>query len=111
MLNIFDTFDHTNLLNSRNTNQKYLGDWLICSSLIQLVGCVFSTLNNDIQTNELTNRANDLLSLITSFGFIDLFSVFFSNIRGPLDDEQQTGEILKNCLNLLIALTKFLSLK
>lgn len=45
---------------------------------------------------------------MASYGLIDTLSVFFSNVRGPLDDEQQTAEILKNCLNFLISVTKFL---
>ena len=50
-------------------------------------------------------------SLMTNYGLIDTLSVFFSNIRGPLDEEQQTAEILANCLNFLISITKFLTLK
>ena len=48
---------------------------------------------------------------MTSYGLIDNLSVFFINIRGPLDDEHQTVEILNNCLNLLVAVTKFLAQK
>ncbi len=52
-----------------------------------------------------------ILSLMTNYGLIDTLSVFFSNIRGPLGDDQQTAEILTNCLNFLIAITKFISQK
>ncbi len=66
----------SSLSSSKNTNQKYLGDWMICSSLFQLVSCVFTVLNNEIQQfdkssdsnnkteqNNLTCRATDLLRL------------------------------------------------
>ena len=71
--------------NSKNTYQKYLGDWMICSSLFQLVSCVFNVLNSEIQLfdklsdsnnkteqNSLTNRANDLLRFTKIF-FINNF--------------------------------------
>lgn len=124
MLNEMVANDSTSSsVHAKSMNQKYLGDWLICSSLIQLVAGVYATINGEISNEtrsgektakdqmNLTARATDFVSLITSFGFIDLFSVFFSNIRGPLDDEHQTAEILKNCLNFLISLSKFLALK
>jgi hypothetical protein len=66
--------ENNTTLNYKNnyTNQKYLGDWIICSSLFQLIGCVYSIISYEIQlfdkkTNDinqninLINRANDLL--------------------------------------------------
>lgn len=48
---------------------------------------------------------------MTSYGFIDTVSLFFNNIRGPLDDEQQIAEMLNRCLNLMISVIRFLNLK
>ena len=91
-------------------------EWFICSSLIQLISSLFTILNSDQQAQQqsdanvtLIQRATDLISLITSYGLIDNLSVFFINIRGPLDDELQTVEILNNCLNFLVSITKFLA--
>ena len=77
---------------------------------------MFTILNSDQQAQQqsdanvtLIQRATDLISLITSYGLIDNLSVFFINIRGPLDDELQTVEILNNCLNFLVSITKFLA--
>ena len=87
-----------------------------CSNLLQLIASVFNTISGDTQLNKsedeaLTNRALDFISLMTSFGLIDAFSVFFSNIRGPLDDDTQNNDILQNSLNFLISITKFILAK
>ncbi len=90
-------------------------EWFVCSSLIQLLGSLFNMLNNEVNSSEnnpaLIQRANDLISLMTSYGLLDNLSVFFINIRGPLDDEFQTVEILNNCLCFLLSITKFLAQK
>ena len=90
-------------------------EWFVCSSLIQLIASLFTILNNESSLSEnnsaLIQRANDLISLMTSYGLLDNLSVFFINIRGPLDDELQTVEILNNCLNFLLSITKFLAQK
>ena len=47
---------------------------------------------------------------MVNFGFIDTLSVFFNNIRGPLDNEQHI-EIVKSCLEFLISTTGYLMIK
>jgi hypothetical protein len=94
-------------------------EWFVCSSLLQLIASLFNRLNNEslnaVESNSssalIIQRAHDLISLMTNYGLLDNLSVFFINIRGPLDDEFHTVEILNNCLNFLLSITKFLAQK
>jgi len=106
------------IVNSKS-NQKFPMEWLVCSSLIQLVASIYTSLYQEnlnlSTTNESINiviqRAYDIIGLITSFGIIDNLSVFFNNVITPLDDDQQISDVLHNCLDFLISVTKFLSQK
>ena len=100
MLN--DEFNHR--------SAKLSSDLSICSNLLNLIASVFNTLTND-NNETVSARVFDLISLMTCFGLIDSFSVYFSNVRGPLDQDSLNTEILHNLLNFLIAITKFLSIK
>jgi hypothetical protein len=109
-------YDVTSIENNLKNNHRYSSEWLICTIVIQLVESIFTTLNtenirNESNNNSLNQRAYDLISLMTSFGLIDTISVFFSKIRGPLDDEPQLADILQKYLHFLISITKFLSEK
>lgn len=93
---------------------KCSSEWLICSNLIRIISVIYASFNetDSISDNaDLIQRGVDLISLLTSYGLIDTLSIFFSNIRGPLDEEQQTAEVLSNCLRFLISITKFLTQK
>jgi len=110
-------YDVTSIENNLKTNHRYSSEWFICTSIIQLIESIYTTLNIEKIRNESNNNANliqrahDLIALMTSFGLIDTLSVFFSKIRGPLDDEPQLADILQKCLHFLISITKFLSEK
>ena len=86
---------------------------------MQLIASLFNILNNEslnaVESKStsalIIQRAHDLISLMTNYGLLDNLSVFFINIRGPLDDEFHTVEILNNCLNFLLSITKFLAQK
>ncbi|CAF0765123.1 unnamed protein product, partial [Brachionus calyciflorus] len=122
-----------NDLNSSNTSgkNKISNNWLICSGLFELFSQIFtwviqetgsanttvSSSNSSVTSDEdvkkydqanLIQRTTDIIGLITSFGLIDTLSVFFSNIQGPLDGDQQMADILNSCLNFLFSMTKFL---
>lgn len=99
---------------SYKSTQKHLIEWTICSELILLINIVFENINKTISNDfsesnfPLINRTYEILSLLVSFRFIDLFSVFFNNIRGPLEGEAKMINVLQNCLYLLISTTRFL---
>ena len=63
------------------------------------------------KSQALLNRAVDVISFIVSLGILDKISLYFCRIRGPVNDDSQTEEILTSSLNLLTSLTKFLCLK
>lgn len=133
--------DHSNIMllditgfdfgsNSSNKN-KISNNWLICSSLFELIGSIFNCVNSELGETNITSlscdsstistdddcrkfdqvlimqRATDIVALVISYGLIDTLSVFFSNIRGPLDNDQQMAEILKSCLKFLVEITQF----
>lgn len=94
------------------------------TSLIQLASLIFLCLvdeskdilkqnDNIVQEKQanLFSRATDIISFIVSLGILDKISVYFCNIRGPVTEDQHTGEMLTNCLSLLTSITKFLSSK
>jgi hypothetical protein len=114
-LNIFipDNYDRTKL--SQNTS---------VIGFIQLTSLIFLCLSNvtkdvDKQSDNsvqekqanILSRANDIIGFIVSLGILDKISVYFFNIRGPVTDDQHTGDMLTNCLTLLTSITKFLCLK
>lgn len=106
----------TSDLEYKNTT-TYSIEWTICSELILLINIVFENANkkilNDHSSNciPLINRTYEVLNLLVSFGFIDIFSIFFNNIRGPLEGEKKMINVLQNCLNLLLSITRFLITK
>ncbi len=119
LLDLFNIHSHvmnTNLSpSSKSSHKQFTSEWLICSNLIHLLNTLFTAINNKYSNQSsdeiFVKRTFDVLSLMVAYGIIDVFSVFFSNIRGSLEGEEHTIQILQNCLYLLISLTRFLVIR
>ena len=48
-------------------------------------------------------------SYIVSVGVVDKLSQYFSDVRGPINDNPEAAEILQHGLGLLIAMAKLVS--
>ena len=55
-------------------------------------------------------RSSDTLSLLVSLDLIAVISHFFDKIQGALEEASQTAQTLENCLHLLNATTRLLTL-
>lgn len=58
-----------------------------------------------------TSRGNDIISYIISVGIVDKLTQYLRMVQGPIDDDKEAAEFIQNCLGLLVALTKFLSVR
>ncbi|KAL4227984.1 hypothetical protein ACF0H5_013422 [Mactra antiquata] len=58
-----------------------------------------------------TSRGNDIISYIISVGIVDKLTQYLRMVQGPIDDDKEAAEFIQHCLGLLVALTKFLSVR
>ncbi|XP_060557180.1 S phase cyclin A-associated protein in the endoplasmic reticulum-like isoform X3 [Ruditapes philippinarum] len=66
-------------------------------------------MSNTVDT--FTSRGNDILSYIISVGIVDKLTQYLRMVQGPIDSDKDAAEFIQNCLGLLVALTKFLSVR
>jgi hypothetical protein len=87
-------------------NNKLFNDSSV-PNLIQVLSGLFSCLlENDKKQIDVSSRIIDTISLIVSYGVLNKFSSYFSNIRN-FNEDCRTVSTVTNFLNLLTTMTKF----
>ncbi|XP_023932135.1 S phase cyclin A-associated protein in the endoplasmic reticulum-like isoform X1 [Lingula anatina] len=94
---------------------------VVCTSLMQLIATILSCLakqNPSSNSSEASaermsstgdafmSRGNDIISYIIAVGIMDKLTIYFSNVRGPIDDAPHAAEFLQHSMGLLTAMIK-----
>lgn len=63
-------------------------------------------IESSLKQEEFQQRVHDVVSYIVSIGIVDKLSLYFNNVRGPINSEPDVAVFLLRCMSFLTALTK-----